>query len=825
MTQDGGERDYGSLLKKALLEIRGLKSDLEAARRQASEPIAIVGVGCRFPGGADSPESYWTILRDAADTIRDAPADRWDRDSDYGPDFAEPATIHTRKGGFLDRIDAFDPGFFGLSENEAAGMDPQQRLLLEVVWEAFENAAIPADGVAGSRTAVFVGITNEADYHVGLLGPPARGGTGISNAVAANRLSFVFDLKGPSVALDTACSSSLVAIHFACRSLRARDTDLAIAAGVNAILSPAWMVAFSMAGMISKSGACRSFDASADGFVRSEGCGAVLLKRLEDARRDGDRVLAIVRGTAVTQNGRGSALTVPHGAALQAAVRDALLDAGVAPAAVGYVEAHGLGSELGDPIEVAALQAVLSEGRAPADRCLIGSAKASMGHSEAASGMGGVIKTILAFRHGAIPPQRHLQALNPHLRLAGTPFSIPTTITSWPPGPKPRIAGVNSFGLGGTNAHVILEAPPAPAEPKAASAPIAAGDGTPHLVILSARSDRALDDLARACGAWLETHATIAIGDLAAVAATGRTQFGKRLALIASRHDALHAGLTRFAAGDRAAALHAARAPEAGPPRIALLFRAHADLEEGPHPLPAVFRVARDRAAARFQALLGETLEPRHVEPGLFVFQQAWLETFRALGVVPQAVLGQGIGEVTAALAAGVVDLDTGLRLAAARERARTGQSLAEGEVGALSFQPPRRTWISELTGGTMPPTRPPAADHWLRQARQAPDPRRGLAALEAIGSDLVIAIGGPRDGSDSWLDPLGTAAGGRREAFLRTLATLYVRGAALDWRALYPRTGRDIELPTYPFQRVRCWLDAAQMRSYRRAPGSLSER
>jgi acyl transferase domain-containing protein len=814
MTQDAPERDYGSLLKKALLEIRGLKAELEAARRHPSDPIAIIGVGCRFPGGADSPEAYWSILRAAADTIRDAPADRWDKEADYGPEFAEPATIHTRKGGFLDRIDAFDPGFFGLSENEAAGMDPQQRLLLEVVWEAFENAGIPADTVAGSGTAVFVGITNEADYHKGLLGPPARGGTGISNAVAANRLSFVFDLKGPSVAIDTACSSSLVAIHLACRSLRARDTDLAIAAGVNAILSPAWMVAFSMAGMISKSGACRSFDASADGFVRSEGCGAVLLKRLEDARRDGDRILAIVRGTAVSQNGRGSALTVPHGSALLAAVRGALLDAGVEPAAVGYVEAHGLGSEMGDPIEVAALLAALSAGRTPADRCLIGSAKASMGHSEAASGMGGVIKTILAFRHREIPPQLHFKTPNPHLSLAGTPFSIPTTLTSWPGGLKPRIAGVNSFGLGGTNAHVLLEAPPAPA------GPVAAGVETPHLLLLSARSAQALDDRARGWGAWIETHPEVAIGDLAAVAATGRTHFRRRLALIGSRHDALCSALTRFAGGDRTAALHAAQSPDAAAPRIALLFRGSAaDLEEGPHPWPAIFRAAREQAAERFEALFGEHLEPRHVDPSLFAFQRAWLELFRALGVVPQAVLGQGIGEVTAALAAGVVDLDAGIRLVLARERAKTGAGAADDTIGALSFRPPRRTWISELTGEVMPPTRPPGADHWRRQAHETPDPRRALAALEAIGCDLVIAIGGGRTGSDAWLDPLGAAAAGRRDAFLRTLATLYVRGAALDWRALYPRTGADIEPPTYPFQRIRCWLDPTQVRSYRRGP------
>jgi acyl transferase domain-containing protein len=440
-----------------------------------------------------------------------------------------------------------------------------------------------------------------------------------------------------------------------------------------------------------------------------------------------------------------------------------------------------------------------------------------MGHSEAASGMGGVIKTILAFRHGEIPPQRHLRTLNPHLALAGTPFSIPTTIIPWPEGPGPRIAGVNSFGIGGTNAHVVLEAPPAPAGPDARATPITDDGETPHLVVLSARSAKALDDLAGAYGAWIETHPGIAIGDLAAVAATGRTQFPRRLALIASRHDDLRSALSRFAGGDHTAALHVARAEGAGAPRIALLFRAHADLEEGTHPLPAIFRAAREQAAGRFQALTGERLEPRHAEPSLFAFQHGWLELFRSLGVVPHAVLGQGVGEVTAALAAGVVDLDAGIRLATARARVRAGQDAADDDIGALSFKAPRRTWISELTEEVMPPSRPPAADHWRRHARAPADPRRALAALKAIGCDLVIAIGGARDGTESWLDPLGAGKGGRREAFLRTLATLYVQGASLDWRALYPRTGAGIELPSYPFQRIRCWPDPTQIRSYRR--------
>jgi acyl transferase domain-containing protein len=821
MSEERGKRDYASLLKKALLEIQGLRARLGQERHPDAEPIAIVGMGCRFPGGAGSPESYWRILRDGLDVISDVPPDRWDKDADFAPEMVAPEGIHTRRGGFLDRIDHFDPAFFALSEGEAAGMDPQQRLLLEVAWETFENAAIPAERLAGSRTAVFVGITNQGDFFRRLRETPARSGTGISNCIAANRLSYAFDLQGPSVALDTACSSSLVALHLACRGLRARDADLALVAGVNAILSPQWMVAFSMAGMLSPDGRCKSFDASADGFVRSEGCGAVLLKRLSDARRDGDRVLALIRGTAVNQDGRGSALTVPNGAAQQAVIRAALADAGVAPAAIGYVEAHGIGTEMGDPIEVAALKAVLSEGRTDGGPCRIGSAKANLGHGEAASGIAGLIKAVLVLRHGAIPPQLHLHTPNPHLGLEGTPFAIPTRLEPWPAGPRPRLTCVNSFGLGGTNAHAVVEEPPAEAGAAPRQPRDVAREAPLHLVPLSAKSEKALRDLAGRYAAWLEEHPEALVAEVAATAATGRSHFHHRLALIVPDRETLRRRLAGFARGDAVAGAHGVSRPGGDPPRVGLLFGERiehpgaGDLDAHP-----VFRDALERCARAFRDHGGAELQPGAAEPWRFALQYATYELLRRLGVTPLAVLGHGIGEVVAAVAAGACGAEAGLVLAQARERARSGAPAAGAGIERLSFAAPGRTLISGATGKAWPAREAPGVEYWRKQIARTPDASRGIDALAEKGCDTVVAIGGPTPepspGSPPRrLDLLGGGPEDRWSALLITLAELYARGVDVEWRALHGAQRRVVDLPTYPFQRVRCWPDASALRPY----------
>ena len=416
-----------------------------------ADPIAIVGMACRFPG-ASSLDAFWTQLIEGRDMIGPAQATR-------------PHASALGIGAFLENVDQFDANFFGVTPREADVMDPQQRLLLEVASEAFESAGITTSQLAGSRTGVFVGISN-LDYmrlqtgHAAATDPYSATGNALS--VAANRLSYQFDLRGPSWAVDTACSSSLVAVHQACESLRRGESEMAVCGGVNLILSPELTSVFTRAGMMSAGHRCRTFDADADGYVRGEGVGVVVLARLSDALRDGRAVHAIIRGSAVNQDGRSHVLTAPNGPAQQAVVQEALVSAGVSPAAIGYVEAHGTGTPLGDPIEMNSLMAVLGPGRALAQRCVVGSVKTNIGHLEAAAGIAGLIKTALVLQHGVIPPHLHFSQLNPHIVLDGTPFVIPTHAIEWGSGDGPRLAGVSAFGFGGTNAHVVLEGPAVP---------------------------------------------------------------------------------------------------------------------------------------------------------------------------------------------------------------------------------------------------------------------------------------------------------------------------------------------------------------------------
>jgi thioester reductase-like protein len=432
--------------------------------------IAILGIGCRFPGGADNPERFWQLLHDGVDAVRPVPADRWDADAYYDPRPEVPGKMATRWGGFLDDVDHFDAPFFGITPREAAGMDPQQRLLLQVGWEALEHAGIDPGSLNESPTGVFVGICNN-DHLRSMTADTIDAYTSTGNAlsVAAGRLSYWLGSQGPSLAIDTACSSSLVAVHLACRSLRQGECRLALAGGVNLILSPLTSIALSKLGMMAADGRCKTFDARADGFVRGEGCGLVVLKRLADARADGDPVLAVIRGSAINQDGRSSGLTAPNGTAQERLLQLALADAAVPPSRVGYVEAHGTGTALGDPIEVHALQSVLGRGR-NGSPLAVGSVKTNLGHLEAAAGIAGLIKVVLALQHGEIPPHLHLQQRNPHLGAGAHELVIPTGPLVWEATDGRRIAGVSSFGFSGTNAHVLVEqgdvaAAPGPAQP------------------------------------------------------------------------------------------------------------------------------------------------------------------------------------------------------------------------------------------------------------------------------------------------------------------------------------------------------------------------
>ena len=698
------ERTGGSELlspvKQALLEVRHLKSRLEAAEQSQKEPIAVIGMGCRFPGGAGSSKTFWALLSGGGDAIREVPADRWDVEAWYDPDPEAAGKIYTRHGGFLDDIDRFDPTFFGISPREAASIDPQQRLLLEVAWEALENAGAAQSGLMGSRTGVFVGLGTD-DYLLRQIqrnDPAAIDaylGTGTSHSVASGRLSYVFGLQGPSVSIDTACSSSLVAIHLACRSLRSGECGMALAAGVNLMLLPELMVNFCRARMMSFSGRCRTFDAAADGYVRGEGCGVIVLKRLSDAQAEGNRILAVVRGSAVNQDGRSSGLTVPNGPAQEAVIRAALADGRLSPAEVSYVEAHGTGTALGDPIEVRALGGVFAAGREAGHPLRLGSVKTNIGHLEAAAGVAGVIKVILALEHEAIPPHLHLRQPNPHVEWATLPFEIPTSLTAWKRGPRPRVAGVSSFGFSGTNAHVIVEeAPP--------STPGAGDDGLRQIVTLSARSASALRASAARLADHLREHPEAAVADVAHTLNGGRARMAHRLALSASDGSGLEAALRSFGEAGSAPGVVAGVAHVQTEP--AFLFTGQGAQYPGMgrelYACAPAFRSALDRCAALLRtrldrpvldvmfgatpedaALLDQTV---YTQPILFSLEYALAELLRSWGITPAAVLGHSLGEYVAACVAGVFGVEDALELVA--ERARLMQSLPVGGAMAAVF-------------------------------------------------------------------------------------------------------------------------------------------
>ena len=597
-------------------------------------------------------------------------------------------------------MDLFDPQFFGISPRVAETMDPQQRLLLEVSWEGLENAGIAATRLAGTRTGVFIGISSN-DYsrlNAGhSLGSDGYSGTGNAFSIAANRLSYLLDLRGPSWAVDTACSSSLVAVHQACQSLSQKECDLALAGGVNLMLSPELTITFSQARMLAADGRCKAFDADANGYVRGEGCGIVVLKRLADAVRDGDNVLALIRGSAVNQDGRTNGLTAPNGPAQQMVIREALQNAGVAPSQIGYVEAHGTGTSLGDPIEVNALREVLMTGRARGQSCWIGTVKANIGHLEAAAGIAGLIKVVLSLQHGEIPPHLHLKKLNPLITTDENPLLIPTERQSWPNGKEPRFAGVSSFGFGGTNVHVVLEEAPAGASPP--SQP----DRPVHVMTLSAKDPAGLRKLSKAYEAHLGSHPELSLADFCFTANTGRAHLSHRLALVVESAAQLRQQLASFAAEQEVSGLHEGhlRGPRA--PGIVFLFTGQGSQYPGMgrelYQTQPAFRRTLDRCDDILRPFLQHPLlevlyppgvapsplsQTAYTQPALFALEFALAELWRSWGIEPAAVIGHSVGEYAAACVAGVFSLDDALQLMA--QRAALMQALPPiGQMAAVS--------------------------------------------------------------------------------------------------------------------------------------------
>ncbi|MBV9267707.1 MAG: polyketide synthase, partial [Acidobacteriaceae bacterium] len=517
------------------------------------EPIAIVGMGCRFPSGASNPQAFWDLLCRGIDGITDVPPERWDARRFYDPDPAKPGKTYVRQGGFLrERVDHFDPLAFGIAPREAHALDPQQRLLLEVTWEALEDAGLLIERLAGSDTGVFIGAF-ALDMKMLQSSPLNRdvlfsqSTTAASMTLLANRLSYVFDWRGPSIAIDTACSSSLVATHYACQSLWNGDCTVAIAGGANVMLRPEYFIVMSKGHFLSPQGRCRTFDARGDGYVRGEGAGVVVLKPLSAALRDRDPIYAMIRATGINQDGQTASISLPNEVAQHRLIESVYRRAGIVPGDVQYIEAHGTGTKAGDPVEARALNRALSVGRAPGQRCLVGSVKTNIGHLEAAAGVAGLIKTALSLHHRQVPPNLHFEQPNPEIPFDEMCIQVPTSLEPWPEGSERAYAGVNSFGYGGTNAHVLLEAAPKPFEKSRQ-------DSTeirePLLVPLSARSEQALKALAESYSTYLNQAGQIALlEDICYTAGCRRSHHHRRAALVANSREQLGEMLHAVAEG------------------------------------------------------------------------------------------------------------------------------------------------------------------------------------------------------------------------------------------------------------------------------------
>ena len=676
--------DRRAIITEALRKIDDLTARLEVAEKADTEPIAVVGIGCRLPGGVNTADEYWKLLQDGASGVIRVPQERWDADEYYSDDHTVPGTICNREGGFLTswQPDEFDAEFFSIAPREAAAMDPQQRLLLEVAWEALENAGINPRALRGTQTSVFVGMTTNDYYHsfAGKLRPEDIDPYipfGNAPNFAAGRLSYFLGVRGPAVVSDTACSSSLVSIHLACQSLRRRESDHALAAGVNLILSPENSIACSRWGMLAPDGACKTFDADANGYVRSEGCGVVVLKRLTDAQRDGDRVLAVVRGSAVNQDGASSGQTVPNGPAQQALMRQALAASRLQPSDIDYIEAHGTGTALGDPIELDALSQVYSQ-RNDSAPLVLGSVKTNLGHLESAAGVAGFVKTVLSVYHGQIPKQLHFKRLTPHASEGASRFTIASQPMQWPTVGRARRAAVSSFGVSGTNAHVVIEQAPVP-EPVAAEP-----EPRVSTLVVTGKTPARIASMAGRLADWMEgAGAGVRLADLAHTLNHHRAQHGKFATVAACDRAKAVAGLRALAEGYPAAGVVG---PHDGPCGSGTVFvysgqgsqwagmgrRLLADEPAFAAAVAELDPVFTDQVGFSLRQVL-DAGEPvvgiDRIQPVLVGVQLALTALWRAYGVHPDAVIGHSMGEVTAAVVAGALSPADGLRVIATRSR------------------------------------------------------------------------------------------------------------------------------------------------------------
>lgn len=659
---------------------------LSAVTARLTEPIAIVGMACRFPG-ANNPAEFWQLLRNGVDAIGNVPAYRWDADALFDADPDAAGKSYVRQGGFLDEVRKFDAGFFGISPREALSLDPQQRLLLEVSWEALEDAARPWAQLAGSMTGVFIGVTNN-DYQrlltprgdLSQIGSYYLSGNPLNGA--AGRISYTLGLRGPAMVVDTACSSSLTAAHLACNSLRNRECSTALVGGVNLILTPETTIGACRARMLARDGRCKTFDASADGFARGEGCGVVILRRLSDAQRDGDRILAVIRGSAVNQDGASSGFTVPSGPAQESLIRQALERSGMQPSDISYIEAHGTGTALGDPIEAGAIGAVFKDVRR--NELWAGSVKTNIGHLESAAGIASLIKVVLALQHREIPPHLHFHTPSPHIAWDQLPIRIPTKLVSWNSNSS-RAAGISAFGASGTNAHLIVQDSPAQVVAPAVGRDV-------HVLTLSAKSESALQELVGCYQAQLSDDDNL--GDVCFTVNTARATHPYRAAITARTTSALRAALAQ--------GVESHKVERARTPKLAFLFTGQGSQYVGMarelYQSEPVFRQALDECDRILRPILPKPLlevlypatggaspigETAYTQPALFSVGYALAMLWRSWGINPDAVMGHSVGEYIAACVAGIFSLEDALQLIA--ERGRLMQQLPQdGQMAAV---------------------------------------------------------------------------------------------------------------------------------------------